>query len=126
MVQRGYRRLDPLQSEIVDVSFTDAGGRTWYPGIELFGEGIFIDIAPETLDAGSHFELSNAHSWIEAWYNPQSYGQELHDSIERDYLYPVFVWWHSLAHRIMSALSIDSGYSSAAVRERVYIDIDES
>ncbi len=39
-------------------------------------------------------------------------------------MHPVFVWWHTLAHRLINALSIDSGYSSAAVRERVYNDID--
>ncbi len=36
-------------------------------------------------------------------------------------LHPVFVWWHTLAHRLINALSVDSGYSSAAVRERVYV-----
>src|SRR5262249_17550928 len=36
-------------------------------------------------------------------------------------LHPVHVWWHTLAHRLLQALAIDSGYSSAAIRERVYL-----
>ena len=35
----------------------------------------------------------------------------------------MFVWWHTLAHRFINALAIDSGYSSSAVRERVFIEV---
>jgi hypothetical protein len=45
---------------------------------------------------------------------------------DRNQLHPVFVWWHTFAHRIINALSVDSGYSSAAIRERVFIDVNES
>lgn len=38
---------------------------------------------------------------------------------------PLGVWWHTLAHRIMLALSLDCGYSSAALRERLYLDEGE-
>ena len=34
------------------------------------------------------------------------------------------VWWHTLSHRLLRALSIDSGYSSAAIRERVYLRME--
>ena len=39
MAQTGYRRLDP-ENQVVDVAYDD-GQNTWYPGVELFGEGIF-------------------------------------------------------------------------------------
>lgn len=45
---------------------------------------------------------------------------------DRNQLHPVFVWWHTFAHRIINALSVDSGYSSAAIRERVFIDVNET
>ena len=32
---------------------------------------------------------------------------------KEEYLHPVFVWWHTLSHRLITALSVDSGYSSA-------------
>jgi hypothetical protein len=35
-------------------------------------------------------------------------------------LNPLFVWWHSLSHKFLSWLAIDSGYSAASIRERVY------
>jgi hypothetical protein len=126
MVQMGYRRIDPLKGDIVDCVYVDNSGRHWYPGVEHFGEGIFIDLAPGFLTNGRHFPLKKDGSWFGAWRNPEGYRQRVQYADDRDYLHPVFVWWHTLAHRLINAFSIDSGYSSAAVRERVYIDIDET
>ena len=56
MVQKGYRRLDPLQGRVVDIAHIDENeGSKWYPGVELFGEGIFVDLAPSVDPDGYHF-----------------------------------------------------------------------
>jgi hypothetical protein len=126
MVQKGYRRLDPIKSKVVECFYTDAQDNRWFPGTELYGEGLFIDLPPATLIGGRHFPLKQDQAWLNAWRDPIGYKQRIQvPSDEQDYLHPVFVWWHTLAHRLINALSIDSGYSSAAVRERVYVDIDE-
>ena len=126
MVQKGYRRLDPIKGKVVECSYTDAQDKRWYPGTELYGEGLFIDLSPTALVGGRHFTLKQNQAWLNAWRDPIGYKQRVQiPSDEQDYLHPVFIWWHTLAHRLINALSIDSGYSSAAVRERVYIDIDE-
>jgi len=107
MVQTGYQRLDPQTAQVVP-SFFEWNGITWYPGIELFGEGIFLDLAgapPEPI-GGRVDEWDRRHR---------------SDSFADPQLHPVHVWWHSLAHRLLRALSVDSGYSSAAIRERVYL-----
>jgi hypothetical protein len=126
MVQTGYRRLDPLNPPVVCVY--DDGQRLWYPGVELFGEGVFIDLDPgDQPDAPAmHFALygQSANTWFDAWIDPGSFGQQPHPD-ERNQLHPVFIWWHILSHRLMNALSIDSGYSSAAIRERVFIQVNE-
>lgn len=125
MVQTGYRRLDPL-NDPVDRVFDD-GQRCWYPGVELFGEGIFVDLAPHSdgTDPAQHFSLEgrSVNAWFDSWIDPEAYGQRIHRD-DRYQLHPVFVWWHTLAHRLINALALDSGYSSAAVRERVYVDVD--
>jgi Domain of unknown function (DUF1998) len=41
-----------------------------------------------------------------------------------EHLHPVFVWWHTFSHRLITALALDCGYSSAALRERVFVEID--
>lgn len=126
MVQKGYRRLDPLTSSIVDIVHHEADDDSkWYPGVELSGEGIFLDLASSATVHGRHYSLTHAENWLAAWRDPDLYHQRIQQPEDRDYLHPVFVWWHTFAHRLINALSIDSGYSSAAVRERVYIDIDE-
>src|SRR5207249_9620468 len=49
-----------------------------------------------------------------AWSDSYQAANPLDDS-----LHPVHVWWHTLSHRVLRALSVDSGYSSAAIQERV-------
>lgn len=112
LVQTGYRRLEPVTGTVVPVSFQTAG-RNWFPGVELFGEGIYLDL----LDADLSLEGARSAAW------DTSFGQS---NPPDDTLHPVHVWWHSLSHRLLRALSVDSGYSSAAIRERVYLHRDPS
>ncbi len=100
IAQTGYQRLGGPPTP---VRF-DHGASAWFPGVELFGEGIFLDLPNGSL------ELSGER--VDAW------RAALDDRCPTD---PVFIWWHTLSHRLLRALSIDSGYSSAAIRERVYV-----
>ena len=91
----------------------------WYPGVELFGEGVFIDLSPEAQQTSviSHpnMDSDEARLWRETFDTDPT-------QVHR---HPVFTWWHTLAHRLIIALSIDSGYSSASIRERVYVRIND-
>jgi hypothetical protein len=109
MVQTGYRRLDPEQGTVVPTSFQWVGNE-WYPGVELFGEGIFV----ETVGDAPPLSDGRYESWRGRWAE-----QEGEDDGQPP-TQPGHVWWHTLSHRLIRALSVDSGYSSAAIRERVY------
>lgn len=109
MAQTGYQRLEPQTAQVVPTSF-DWNGVTWYPGIELFGEGIFVDVA----DGPPVLEGSRLDEW-EARFTTSP--------LAEPHLHPIHVWWHSLSHRLLWALSVDSGYSSTAIRERVYLTL---
>jgi hypothetical protein len=111
IAQIGYQRLDPQTAATVNVWF-EHGGRRWYPGVELFGEGIFIDLdgVPAAL-AGPR---------------EQAWQQKLAADPTQTLNHPVHVWWHSLSHRLLTALSVDSGYSSTAIRERTYLVSDSN
>jgi hypothetical protein len=109
--QRGYVRpiRGPAKS-VVETCLNDGQDR-WYVGTELRGEGIFVD-----LSVHQDFELKETSKkalWLSA-----------HNETGRFNFHPLFVWWHSLSHRLIVALSIDSGYSSASIRERVYLRQD--
>jgi hypothetical protein len=110
LVQTGYRRFDPVGGGFVSVAF-QSGGRHWYPGVELFGEGIYLDLE----DADLNLTGMRSVAWGQSFQQGNQQDETLH---------PVHVWWHTMAHRLLRALSIDSGYSSAAIRERVYLRIN--
>lgn len=127
-VQVGYRREIPTRTpagpaDIVEVSFRDGANQEWFPGAQFLGEGIFI-----TMDEneGWHFPLVGGPNerWVASHGGGGGYPDYLFRPGAHDELHPVFVWWHTLSHFLMRAISIDAGYSSAAIRERVYVEID--
>lgn len=99
--QRGYRRTDPAAPAIVSTA-SEIEGRTWFPGVEVFGEGIFVMLA------GAHDLGANV--------------------LERAARLPDFsvehLWWHTLSHRLLRVIGRDAGYSTASIRERVYSPTD--
>jgi hypothetical protein len=114
-VQKGYQRLGTEKPDNKGIDHTLVekfylhGNERWYPGIEQIGEGIFIDDHDEELNIVSK-------EWNERFL-------VMGKNIE---YHPVFVWWHSLAHRLISAISLHSGYSSASIREVVYTEVNPS
>jgi hypothetical protein len=111
ITQKGYRRLSPDAGYVVPTSFK-YNGITWYPGVEQFGEGIFIDLG------GLSLGLSGRR--VEPWYTRYRQSSSF-DPVS----HPIHVWWHGLSHRLLWALSVDSGYSAAAIRERVYARVED-
>ncbi len=120
LVQEGYRRMDEAGT-LVPVDYTDrTAQRVWFPGVEHFGEGLFIDIDPNGRQAGQFTPTGpEAAAWSAAWGGGRP-------PVQRDETHPVHVWWHTLAHRLLNALAVDSGYSAAAIRERVYTSVEPS
>ncbi len=111
MVQTGYRRLGGAAVDRRAV----LNSETWYPGVELFGEGIFFDLVDE---AGRPTPIPANGAAAAAWTRNAGAAQWA-DPDHRD---PAFVWLHTLSHRLISALSLTCGYSSAALRERIFVE----
>ena len=125
-VHVGYRREIAgagagAQAGLTSVSFQDTQNRRWYPGVRFLGEGLFLSFER---DNGWHFPLQSAASeaWLSAGQQAAGYPNQLFRTGVPDELHPVFVWWHTFAHLLIRSISIDSGYSSAAIRERVYFE----
>ena len=107
-VQTSYRRVIATDPQVVDVSYS-VNGQTWFPGVALSGEGIFIDSNGQPLAlSGNRF-----NHWM-----------SMYSASGDSNLHPAAVWWHTLAHRLIRAMSVESGYSSASIRERVYLHLD--
>ena len=125
-VQKGFTRgIGGWESrpEPVDVSFS-RGGKRWYPGVEYIGEGLFMRLedgdgwaeAPTGDAAGAWLEALEGHDRDR--YPPYAF----RDDGLREEMHPGFVWWHTLAHLLVRTIGEQSGYSAAAIRERVYFE----
>jgi hypothetical protein len=123
VVQLGFRRVkqNPLESRLVETRLDVAGqggAEVWYPGVERFGEGVFLSLADESR---IHLTGPRAGVWL------RRFEQDPPEDPENPYRFPrhpLEVWWHTLSHRLIRALAFDSGYGSASIRERVYLVAD--
>ena len=127
-VQKGFYREvsggdDVSLPETTDVSFL-RGEKRWYPGVEYMGEGIFIRL--ESGDGwGDAPSGDESDRWLEEFCNHDRAKYPEHvfrDPLDRAEIHPGFVWWHTLAHALVRTIGTDSGFSSAAIRERVYFE----
>lgn len=123
---RGFTRVRPPDPEIpgapVPWAPLSLSEQTWLPGIEVRGEGIFVELDPARiatwapqLDARTR-EIEQA--WIADW-------SRRHPSVPPPRtITPKTLLVHSLAHALIRALSIECGYSAASLRERLYVHGD--
>jgi hypothetical protein len=136
MVLKGFTRIHPLPDP-TSMAETSEDGETndrniqiapiskvkmdWLPGVESYGEGIFLTIDNDELK-----------KWEEV---NDSYGRGMeiaHKKMfkERDFpddAIPTFpglryALLHTLSHALMRELTLHSGYSSSALKERIYSD----
>jgi len=127
-VQTGYIREireenNPRLPDVITTEFKDMHGHGWYPGVEFLGEGLFIRMNDNDGWRDSP-KGEAAQKWNDAFSKSQDYVEFVFrdGKNSRDELEPTFVWWHTLSHLLVRAIGEDSGYSSAAIRERIYFE----
>ncbi len=93
---------------------------TWVPAIENLGEGVFISFNPDLiktwLTKPAVIEREKAlergfRKWFESRGIPTDKGK-----------FPgaAYIMLHSLSHLLITSVSLDCGYASSAIRERIY------
>ena len=92
---------------------------TWLPTIENRGEGVFLSISidavrtwlsrPEVLERGRTIELG----WRQ-WCRERN-------RVEDGFPGLPYIMLHSLAHMLITTISLDCGYPASSLRERVYV-----
>lgn len=90
----------------------------WLPAYVVFGEGIFLILDEERLQ-----EWEASQAVIDRVSRlAQNYGRARSQRHLRErVLTPRFVMLHTLAHVLMNQLTFECGYSSASLRERLYV-----
>lgn len=121
---RGFTRVDPPGSDdrvnvrIAPISRIP-GGIGWLPAVELRGEGIFIEL---DIDRVAQWEkepfVKQRAVRINTHYVRMCQGRKL--EVDRE-ITPRFLLVHTFSHLLIRQFSLVCGYSSAALRERLYI-----
>lgn len=122
--QTGYRRFPYIRKDSTSTmenaednrripSFSKTyDGSAWFCGYESVSEGLFI-----TSDNVRINESSEAYGM---WKDNRP---TFRDPWNRKYVSsPIFVWWHTLSHALIRAISLQAGYPNASIRERLYFD----
>jgi len=126
-VLRGFNRWDPNrptnneedQSQLFK-SFPNRSQR-WLPGNITYGEGIYLELNHELLNSWEN--ESSVNRRIQTLVSNASAGNLTPKNT--DTITPRFVLLHTLAHCLMKQLTFECGYSTAALRERIYVsDVD--
>jgi hypothetical protein len=126
--QIGFTRLEPttadLQGEFdLRVESAPLGLTTnWLPATEIIGEGVFVQLDEAAVGAWEERESVKRRNdelrrGYELWrdtLSPQGRDRA------PDFLGIRYYLLHSLSHLLISAISLECGYSASAIRERIY------
>lgn len=97
------------------------GRDTWLPAYVVYGEGIFIEFEGERLREweGRDGVARRVTGLVDRFARLQQDRRLAERSIT-----PRFMLLHTFAHLLMNQLTFECGYSSAALRERLYVSTD--
>mgnify|MGYP001293299221 CR=1 FL=1 len=122
---KGFTRIKPPEGGIVPVARLSKSPLDWLPAIEVRGEGIFLALNEETLKS---WEIrDDVQQRVEACNKLRLLDLERKQGSAPDKLEPLtprYVLCHTLAHALMRQLSLECGYTSASLRERIYAGTD--
>jgi hypothetical protein len=115
----GFSRILPpgSQEELAVLFSSDPG---WRPAIEVKGEGIFLQLSTEALEAWEKDSAVKARAArVDNRYRARAeqWGKTPDRAIT-----PRFLLLHTLAHALIDQFALDAGYPAASLRERLYVD----
>lgn len=114
------QELDLGQGDSIECAPLTRGQPAWLPACETRGEGIFIRLKEQTVQAWEQSPLIQGHNALfreahRAWRSARRFQDTL-----AGYPGVRFVLLHSLSHALMRQIALECGYTAASVRERLY------
>jgi len=93
----------------------------WLPAYQVYGEGIFFEFDEKQLSAWEKQPaIISRIQKLDRRYRAMQQNRRL----EEQEITPRFVLLHTFAHILMNRLTFECGYSSAALKERLYVSAD--
>lgn len=115
---RGFSRVLPVTSGdpyVMQCAPLSRQPTDWLPALEVNGEGIYFELSPYELSLWRAREsVKQRHKRIEERWQAS-------DFRDSDCPPAEFVLVHTLAHMLINQLSLECGYGSASLRERLYV-----
>ena len=119
---RGFTRINPPgDPDSPEVAKLSKDPLDWLPAIEVRGEGIFLalneeklsawEVRPDVVKRVSDCASRHLADWQER------YGK---DASPPQTISPRYMLCHTLSHALMRQLTLECGYSSASLQERIY------
>lgn len=124
LVLLGFMRNDSPEPEVnspKNIVWLGSGmDENWLPAVEVFGEGIFLEFNRESINrwlSDNSKLLESKSVKFSRLYNDWITSKGWEVTGVRD---AVYVMMHTLSHLLIKQLSLQSGYSSVAIKERIY------
>jgi len=123
---RGFTRISPPSgSGDPRICRLSADYKKWLPGIEIRGEGVFLEFNRKKLSLWEQKDEIQTRAreiddaWMKEWRSRNG------DKTRSREITPRFLLAHTFAHSLMRQLTLDCGYSGASLRERLYVSTEE-
>jgi hypothetical protein len=126
VAQVGFTRFEPAGPDIsgeLDMGVQSAAlarEPAWLPAVENKGEGVFLQFRTDEVErwlarADVQARARRLHRGFECW-------QAEHRGSKRKFPKSgvAYILLHTFAHRLITTLSLECGYPSSAIRERIY------
>lgn len=119
----GFTRIQPpLGRKDKRLAKIAASPKNWLPAVENRGEGIFLALNREALNRWESLENVRARAALRHAAYAADWKRRGGEGPPPRTISARFLLLHGLAHALIRQLSLDCGYSSASLRERLYAD----
>lgn len=121
----GFSRVHPPSGGFGSgtVAKISVGEKRWLPAVEVRGEGIFLTLDETRLAAWETRPTVVTRAAQLDQKHRADLKARIGDEAEPEYpITPRFLLIHTLAHAVMAELSLECGYSTSSLRERLYVD----
>lgn len=122
----GFSRVFPENDQSLDTlknalrRHPIKSSESWLPAYVVYGEGIFLEFNEKRIQQWLKQQETEIEKRVKLLVERYKELQEKRHLKDRP-LTPRFILLHTFAHLLMNRLTFECGYSSAALRERLYI-----
>ena len=113
----GFNRIEPNRDRYAPIKTSSIG---WLPATEVLGEGIFLALSQDAVEnwlRQNSVVIQDRVRWVESRRKQLAARNRM---ISPEIVTPEFILLHSLSHLLIRTLTINCGYSTSALQERIY------